>query len=163
LSSRHAPQNPETNADRMLYTITQQLLAAETRLTWQIAYKPHDTGWYEVAYPFGPERGHGFLLFHGDQISNASTCSTRTIATRIWGWASGAVPEPFQYAVWGHWHSPKRIKMNRIIGWCNGSTESTNTFAQERLSAVGEPEQLLMFCHPDRGVTAEYWVNLKED
>ena len=46
--------------------------------------------------------------------------------------------------------------------WCNGSTESTNTFAQEALAAQGDPEQLLMFMRPNR-FTAEYWVDLLND
>jgi hypothetical protein len=168
--SRHQVVNPETNYDRMLYENVRGQLKNEKRITWNIPFEQNDRAWYAVDYPFGGYYGgdsevnaahpHGFLLFHGDQVSNSAAASTKAIATRVWGWASGAVPEPFCYAIWGHWHSPKRIQLNNIVAWCNGSVESTNTFAQERLSAMGKPEQLLLFCHPRVGVSAEYWIQL---
>jgi hypothetical protein len=158
--SRHTRHNPETNYDRMLYQIVKDRLsdAGEKRVTWNIPYEKNERAWYAVDYPFLHK--HGFLLFHGDQIPGSASHSLGTIARHIYGWASGAVPEPFTYAIYGHWHTPKRYRLNKYVAWCNGSTESTNTYAQEKLAAVGVPEQLLMFVHPERGYTSEYWVDL---
>lgn len=117
--------NPETNADRMLYEFVRQLMRDEPRCTWNIPFELNHRAWYAVDYPFGIdsdkpmtpfvnmraiEKGfieHGFLLFHGDQIPGSANYSMKTIAARIWGWASGAVPEPFNHAIYGHWHSPR--------------------------------------------------------
>ncbi len=153
--------NPESNADRMLYRLVQGLLAAEPRLSWQIPYQRNEAAWYAVDYPFGGVR-NGFMLFHGDQIPNPGSASTGTIARRVWGYSAGAIAEPFDNVIFGHWHTPKYIPLNKLGVWCNGSVESTNTYAQERLSAIGQPIQLMMFCHEERGVTGQYWVKLED-
>ena len=154
--------SPESNADRMLYRHVQQALASEPRLSWAIPYQRNESAWYAVDYPFAPSLEHGVLIFHGQQIPNPGSASTGTIARRIWGYASGGVAEPFENVIFAHWHTPKYIPLNRIEVWCNGSTESTNIYAQERLSAIGQPIQLLMFCHPKRGMTAQYWIKLEK-
>jgi len=176
LGPRRSPFNPETNMDRMLYQIVADRLKDEPRLTWNLPYVKNERAWYAVDYPFfGQDRhvrglgtlplpsgdsSHGFLLFHGDQIPGSANHSVKTVAARLWGWASGAVPEKFNHAIYGHWHTPRFMQLNDMDVWCNGSTESTNVYAQEQLSALGKPNQLLLFCHPRRGVTAEYRVRL---
>ena len=153
--------NPETNADRMLYHHIWTSLAREPRLTWQIPYAQNESAWYAVDYPF--DKRFGNFMFHGHQIPNPGSASVATVARRIWGWASGGVEEPFMNTFFAHWHSPKYIPMNRYEIFCNGSTESTNIYAQERLSAIGQPVQLLCFQHPERNITAQYWVKLEKE
>lgn len=153
--------NPETNADRMLYTFVQGLLAGEKRLTWNVAYERNESGWYAVDYPHGPEHGHGILGFHGHQIPGSANYSQKTIANYVYGLASGAVPEPFDTVVHGHWHNARRTEVNRLVIYGNGSTESDNRYAQERLAAMGRPTQLLLFAHPRQGITSEHWVRLE--
>ena len=152
--------NPATNADRMLYRFLAELLANEPRITFHIPDRERERDWYAVDYPVGPD--HGILLFHGDQIRGGGFGGFPFygLAKRIWGWRSGAIPEPFKYAIFGHWHTPTRVTLNEITAWCNGSTESDNTYAQEELAACGKPTQLLLFAHPKIGITAEYWVHL---
>lgn len=147
-----------SNADRILYLLIRSILDKEPRITWNVP----DEDWYVVDHPFGGERP-GFLLFHGNEIPGSAAHSVGTVAKHIYGWASGAVPEPFNYAIYGHWHTPRRYRFNRFIAWCNGSLESTSTYAQEKLAAVGYPEQLVMFVHPRRGVSSEYWCQLGEE
>lgn len=167
IGSKSQCVNPESNSDRMLYEWTRDKLAGEPRLTWNIPYERNERAWYAVDYPCedqpGGGEGPGFLIFHGDQIPGGANYSDGTLARHIFGWASGAVREPFEYTVNGHHHRPRSFRFNRFRGWGNGSFESTNTFAQERLAAVGFPEQFLLFCHKKRGVTAEYLVALGED
>lgn len=163
--------NPETNMDRMLYVLAQQILRDERRVTWTIPWEKNERSWYAVDYPFYPKgvdlprgihdaaAGPGFLIVHGDQIPGSASHSVATIAKHIYGWASGAVAEPFQYVLYGHWHNPRSFRFNKFRAWCNGSFESTNTYAQEKLAAVGHPEQWLLFANHQR-VTAEYLVDL---
>ena len=146
--------NPTTNADRILYRFCQQLLAAEKRLTWHIPDMENEHCFYAVDYPVGEH--HGFMLFHGNQLNKDVSQWPRRIAL----WRSGGIPEPFRYSIHGHWHTPVRLQINELTAFCNGSTESTNTYAQERLSAVGKPEQFVCFVHPKHGITGEYWVKL---
>jgi hypothetical protein len=54
------------------------------------------------------------------------------------------------------------MTFNTVQMRISGSPESTNTYAVERLAAVGRPSQPLMFVHPEKGiVTAEYncWLD----
>lgn len=156
--------SPESNADRMLYKFCQQALANEPRLTWQIPYAANESAWYAVDRPWGPENDtSSALCFHGnDQVPNPGSCSPGALARRIWGYASGAVTETFKSVYFGHFHVPKYIPLNDIEVFCNGSTESTNIYAQEKLSAIGQPVQLVHFTHPTRGTTAQYWVKLEK-
>ena len=147
--------DPETNADRMLYRIVQQLLAAETRITWTIPDGPNDRNWYAVD-TYGKKSA---LLFHGDQIRGGfAGMPWYGFNKKVLGWGVGAIPEHFDYAVCGHWHQPTSFVLNTKMVYVNGSTESTNTYAMEQLAAVGFPNQWLFFMHPDNGITAEYRV-----
>lgn len=84
------------------------------------------------------------------------------LGKKVNGWGSGGVPERFGDVFMGHWHQLGRIPLNQRAVWCNGSTESTNTFAAETLAAQSEPSQWLLFVDPDAGrVTASYGVLLK--
>lgn len=151
--------NPESNMDRMLYYFLKEIFQHEPRITWDIPFEKNERAWYTVDYPFGDD-GVGYLLFHGDQIRGGFAGFPHYgLAKKVWGWRSiGGFPQ-FSYAIFGHWHTEHRQRINSVIAFGNGSTESTNTYAQEQLAAAGEPTQLLMFARPDR-LTGEYWVNL---
>lgn len=149
--------HPESNADAMAYEVTRQILSAEKRLTWAANSSPGERKWYAVDQ-IGSQ---GFLLFHGDQVKGGfAGFPWYGFGRRLGGWRNGAIAEPFNYAVSGHFHTPVRLFVNTITLWGNGSTESSNTYAAEELAAAGEPCQWLLFVHPERGVTAEYLVKL---
>jgi len=151
--------NPTTNADRMLYSVLREVLSAEKRLRFVIPEAERERNWYAVDYPVGQD--FGVLLFHGDQIRGGfAGFPFYGVAKKVWGWRSGAVREPFRYAVFGHFHTPTRMTLNDITVWANGTVESSNTYAQEELAASGRPTQLVLFAHPRVGVSAEYWVTL---
>jgi hypothetical protein len=153
--------NPESNADRMLYRIVQQLLAGETRLTWTIPDGPGESKWYAI------DRigNYSCLLFHGNQINGGfAGFPFYGLGKKVWGWSAGAIKEPFRDVALGHWHQPTRITLNHVTARVNGSTESDNGYAQEQLAAAGRPAQWLLFVEPDEGeVSAEYNVRLDRD
>lgn len=147
--------NPESNADRMLYRITQQLLAGEKRLSWTIPDGGRERNWYAIA-EIG---GYRALCIHGDQFRGQSGMPWYGIAKKAGGWAMGAIDEQYSEILFGHYHQPTRLTLNSVTARCSGSTESHNTYAQEQLAAVGRPSQNLLFVSPSRGaVTAEYCV-----
>lgn len=150
--------NAESNGDRMLYSITKQLLANETRVHWNLREGgDRERNWYTV----GRIGNYSSLLFHGDQIKGHSGFPWYSLQKKVGGWALGAIPEEFQDVDLGHWHQPTRVTLNRVTARCNGSTESHNTYAIEQLAAVGRPSQGLRFVHPVKGrVTGEYVVYL---
>lgn len=149
--------HPETNCDAMIYEISRQILKDEKRLEWGPNSIPGQRKWYAVDY-IGNK---GFLLFHGDQIRGGSFgIPWYGFYRRLQGWRNGAISEPFEYGLSGHFHTPVRLFVNTLTLWGNGATESSNQFAQEQLAASGRPCQWLLFCHPEKGVSAEYLVRL---
>ena len=154
--------HPETNADAMLGNIVQRIFADEPRLTFHLAYKKGEKAWYTVA-DLGKKCR--FFMFHGDQVRGFAGFPWYGFGKKIQGWktlAAQGLMEDFDYAVAGHFHTPNTQYINDIRFWCNGSTESYNTFAQEQLASMGRPCQYTLFVKPDKGVTAEYLVNLEE-
>lgn len=149
--------SPETNGDRMLYRIVQQILANEQRVTWTIPDGGGERNWYAV----DDIGGYKTLLFHGDQVRGQSGLPWYGFHKKVLGWKVGAIPEGFDDAFCGHYHQPTRMTLNTVTVRVNGSTESYNTYAQEQLAAVGFPSQTLMFVNPGKGVTSEYtiWLN----
>lgn len=146
--------HPESNADAMMYEATRLILEKEPRLSWDGNVAPRERKWYAIDV-VGSKR---FFLFHGDQVKGgAFGFPWYGFDRKIKGWER---IYNFDYAVSGHFHTPVRTIYGGVTHWGSGSTESDNTYAAERLAAQGSPSQWLLFCHPERGVTAEYEVHL---
>jgi len=153
--------NPETNADRMLGKILSTMFADEKRIKFHIP-EGVDQHWYAVA-DLGEKAK--FLCFHGDNIRGSMGLPFYGYNKKILGWkalASQELMEDFTHAVCGHYHTPTSLYINDVRVWVNGSTESYNSYAQEQLASMGRPSQYCLFVKPDKGVTAEYLVNLEE-
>lgn len=150
--------HPESNGDAMLYEIVRARMASEGRLTTSPTFIENEGLWYAV----DAVGDHAFFLWHGYQNRGGSALGYPWygFGKKIAGYATGAVPEWFDYSVAGHYHTPVRFNVGRITHWGNGSTESTNTYAQESLAAMGRPSQWLFFVHPRLGVVAEHEVKL---
>lgn len=144
--------HPESNADRILYRMVEQILAHESRLTWDIVEGAEDS-WYRVV-DIG---GYKTLLFHGDQVGNPNS-NIASISKRITGWKSGALNEHFDDAFFGHYHTVTKITVNKTTVRISGSPESDNGFARSTLASVARPSQQLMFARPGFGVTSESTV-----
>jgi len=146
--------SPETNADRMLYRILETLFRDESRISWTIPDGPGERNWYAV----DSIGSHSWLLCHGDQFRWG--IKSPSAENKILGWRTGAIPEPFQEVVCGHWHNINSLTLRggTTTLRVNGSTESYNTYAQEFIGSMSRPAQWLMFAHPNHGVTAEYRV-----
>lgn len=149
--------HPESNADAMMYRVTQLALEDEKRVVWSPTMTPGERHWYATA-DIGSKR---WFLFHGDQVKGGfGGIAWYGFQKKLLGWNN---IYGFHYAVSGHFHTPvSAYYTGGLRHWGNGSTESDNTYAAEQLAASGEPSQWLLFQHPERGVTAEYLVRLEE-
>ena len=149
--------HPESNADSMMYRVTQLALEDEKRITWAPTSSPGERHWYATDV-VGDKT---WFLFHGDQVKGGfAGFPWYGFGKKLLGWAHSV--ERFDYAASGHFHTPVSQYLNGIRHWGNGSTESDNTYAAEWLAASGEASQWVLFQHPTRGVTAEYLVRLEE-
>ena len=157
--------HPETNMDLILYEMTKRIFDAmgEKRITWDIPFLEGERAWY-VVDTIGE---YSCFLFHGDQIRGSAAFPWYGFFKKVLGWNTLGQSEHFPikkfkdcYA--GHWHTPTKFYLNGITVRVSGSTESYNVYAQEKMSAMGEPSQPFMFVHPIRGiVTAEYEIKLQ--
>jgi predicted phosphodiesterase len=155
---RFGPAHPETNMDRMLYRIVADRFENEERVSFNIPDgNDGERHWHFVDYI----HDFGFLLMHGDQIRGGVTGFWPSAQRKALGWID-AIDKPYDYLVFGHHHTPTRLTLGRRIAFCNGSTESSNTYAQENLAAIGTPQQFMCFVTPKYGVTSEYWLQLAE-
>ena len=160
--------DPETNADRMLYQIVRLIFENEPRINFNIPDGRGERNFYAI----GKVGNYSSLLIHGDQFTTIN--SVPSLKSKIYGWKVGAiqktsvdsnnfaVTEHFDDVFMGHFHTPSKFTFNTVQLRVSGSPESTNTYAIERLGAVGRPSQPLMFVHPEKGiVTAEYtcWLD----
>tara|TARA_R100001510_G_scaffold56899_1_gene63429 strand:+ start:282 stop:1340 length:1059 start_codon:yes stop_codon:yes gene_type:complete len=154
--------NPETNADRMLGKILETMFANEKRIKFVVPDGDKKKNWYKVV---NLGKKCKILCFHGDNIRGSMGLPFYGYNKKVLGWkalASAGLMEDFTHAVCGHYHTPTSLYLNDVRLWVNGSTESHNSYAQEQLASMGRPSQFTLFVKPDKGVTAEYLVNLEE-
>lgn len=152
--------NPETNFDRMLSKIVEQMFesAGEKRVTFRVPDGYGRSSWYAVDYVGDV----GFMLWHGHQARRTSSSSHLPFYKLVMGWRSGAIPEPFNVSLCGHHHTPTFLTMNSVQHYINGTFASDSEYAIERLAANSKAAQWLLFARPGRGVTASYLVTLDD-
>lgn len=157
---RKGLSHPETNTDRMVYEITRQMFAGESRLTWTIPEPGNsgDRGWYAV----DTIGNYSALLVHGDQFRGSLGVPWYGIRKKVLGWKALAAspglhfPE-FRDLAFGHWHQPITWTVNGIGVRGIGSPESRNDYAAENFAGMSRPSQRLLFVDPEAGqVTVEY-------
>ena len=140
------------NFDRMCYELARQLLAGESRLTWNES--PEDVQRIEIG-------NYKALLLHGDEIGRNGFASPGAIVQHMNRWRSGAYPWDFRDVYIGHYHTHAEWPMANGLGavYQTGSTESDNRYAGVMLAATAIPSQRLHFIDPEKGrVTAAYKV-----
>ncbi len=152
--SRHE-LHPETNADRLVYTMLQLIFEGEKRITWDIPQGVNEGDFYTIDQ-IGDKK---VLLLHGHQIRGAG--SIPTIERKIINWCMALRNEiHFDYIAMGHFHNSARYTINDTVLYINGTTESSNGWAVEVIGKKSRPNQYLFYMHPEHGVTAEYPIYL---
>lgn len=149
--------HPETNADRVIYSVTQKVLSNEKRVTWTVPKEYNENHWY-VVDTIGEKR---YFLFHGDQMRGQSFGGIPFYGfyRALSEWAGGVIPEGFDFALCGHWHRAATLPLqNKRVLYISGSPESDNLWAVEQLKQRAHPSQWLLFAHPKLGITSEHRV-----
>lgn len=144
------------NLDRMTYELARQLLAGDSRLTWEDS--PSDIQQVEIG-------NYRALLIHGDEVGRNGFASPATIVQHVNRWRSGAYPWEFRDVFIGHYHTHAEWAMANGEGavYQTGSTESDNRYAGVMLAASAIPSQRLHFVDPVKGrTTAQYKVFVHE-
>lgn len=138
------------NIDRMCYELARQLLAGESRLTWQDC--PDDIQRIEIG-------NYRALLIHGDEVGRNGFASPMTIVSHVARWQSGAYPWEFRDCYIGHYHTHAEWPLPNGRGsvYQTGSTESDNRYAGVMLAASATPSQRLHFVDPVEGRVTSAW------
>ena len=146
--------HPESNADAMMYKVASMLVKDVKHVEWVETISKGERAWFGTDEVYGKR----WFLFHGDQVGGGfAGFPWYGFGKKIQGW--NMTVAPFDYSAAGHFHTVIRMYLNGIVHWNGGSTESSNTYAQEQLASAGEPCQWLLFQHPD-GISAEYLIRL---
>ena len=159
---RWGTSRPESNADAVAYKTAAMLTRDEKRITWKETYTEGERHWHEIVPVTVEGVEKKWMLFHGDQLKASMGFPFYSLNKKLGGWNLSV--GHFDYAAHGHWHTPARLVAadGVITSWGSGSIESSNTYAQEWLSASGAPAQWLLF-QSRQGISAEDLIRLGED
>lgn len=149
--------HPETNWDTVCGDVIRAILLgsdAHPRRELAGRLEMHvEPGWYYVDRMPG---GWGNLLIHGDQISGGFAGHPwYGSSRRVHGWYQ-AIPEPFDYVFYGHFHTRAMATVNFTEWRANGTTESDNEFARSQMAAAGYPCQSLYYFNEEYGLVQEH-------
>ena len=162
IGGKAMPYSPDTNADRIAYMVAQER-TREPRVTWQIARAdtPGETGRIIV----DQVGTYGCLLTHGDLFRGGGYGGLpwyqfwkKAMAWRDMSTAGQIAP--FDDLACGHWHRTSSIEIGTMTLRVCGTLQTYDPFSREQIAAATRPAQSLLFVHPERGVTAEYRVDL---
>jgi hypothetical protein len=155
--------SPKTNWDTVCYHITKYMLesAAQAQginLKNRLEFKIEDDKFYTV----DKVCGWGVLMVHGHQIRGSGGVFPISGATRkVFGWID-SIEENFNYMYLGHFHTAAMVHLNNRVILFNGTTESSNAYAQEELAATGYPCQRLSFFNKEHGLISDNIIYLSD-
>ncbi len=158
---RWGTSRPESNADAIAYKTAAMLVRDEKRITFKETFTEGERHWNEVVPVTVEGVTKKWFLFHGDQLKASMGFPFYSLNKKLGGWNLSVTD--FNYAAFGHWHTPSRLVAadGKLTAWAAGSIESSNSYAQEWLSASGDPAQWLLF-QSRSGISAEYLIRLGE-
>lgn len=163
-ASRHAVRHTETNWDTVFYWVLHDRLigsdlnprkAMRNRVTFEI---PEGDQFWVIDRVLG----WGNLMVHGDQIRGWAGIPYYGITKKANGW-SDAMPKDWDNLFFGHFHTYASGTLNYRRWFCNGTTESSNSYALEELGAAGLPSQRVVFMTEKYGISSDHQVYLTED
>lgn len=159
---KSSPSHPKTNWDRAFYEYLRTCLLGppwrpRKELNGRLSMHVSDT-FYSVSNIWE----WGCLLVHGDEIKGGfAGYPWYGAGRRTMGWID-AIPEPWEYLYFGHYHQYVSAVINHRTFFCTASPESGNVFAQQNLAAVGHPAQRFQFFSRPKGLIADYPLYLEE-
>ena len=177
-ASRHQTRHNLTNWDRVCYLVLRdRILGSEVK-----AKEKCECGskkWWKnccgkdirsrVTFDIAEEFwcldrvwGWGNLVVHGDQIRGWAGIPYYGVQKKTHGWAD-AMPKDWDNLLFGHFHTYAAGTINYRRWFCNGTTESSNSYALEELASAGPPSQRLLFMTQKHGIISDHQIFLEDD
>lgn len=165
IGRKHEGVHPKSNWDNVIYYLVQKLLhgidaAPHAEYRKRIKINISEDAWHVVDYLWD----WGCFLFHGDKgIKGHAGIPWYGLSRRIPGWAESLeaqAGEPFDYAFFGHFHTPASAILNNREWFCGGTLASDSHYAMSELGASGHPCQRLYVFNKDYGMIdeAKIWL-----
>jgi hypothetical protein len=101
----------------------------------------------------------GNLVVHGHQITGTWGIPFYGAKNAVAGWAD-SIDEPWDYLWFGHFHTYGSLVINHRLWLANGTTESDNDYALERLKSRNVPCQRLAFFNEAHGLVSDHQIFL---
>ena len=160
---KHGANHPRSNWDNVVYaTLKSMLLGPPNAPRKDPELKRLEIVIAEDYYVVDRIYDWGLLFVHGDHINGGSgNFPIAGTTKKMVGW-SDSLTEAWDYLYFGHFHTYQSGTLNHRQWFCNGTTESDNLFAQEKLAATGCASQRLQFFSRDHGVIADMQVYLSD-
>lgn len=161
---RSAARHPETNWDRVLYWILRdRLIGSDLKPDRQLRKRiTFDIPEGDQFWALDRVWSWGNLVVHGDQIKGWSGIPFYGVQKKMSGWAD-SLPNDWDNLLFGHFHTYASGTLNYRRWFCNGTTESSNTYALEELGSAGPPCQRLLFMTERNGVVSDDQIYLEDD
>lgn len=152
---RKGEGHPLTNWDSVTMAATRMMVErspAKDRVTWNI---PDD--WHAVDMVCGRK----LVLIHGDNL-RVSNFGGNPFERRLLSWRNGGLEgaHGFDAIYFGHYHRRSGGTINDFRWFCNGSSESSNKYAEREFASSGMPVQNLHFYNESIGLAAERAIYL---
>ena len=165
IGRKHEGIHPQSNWDNVSYHLTQRLIhgiddAPHEEYRKRIKVQISEDAWHHVDYVWD----WGCMLFHGDKgIKGSAGKPWYGLSRRIPGWAETLEVEngsPYDYAFFGHFHTPASEIINSREWHCGGSLASGSHYAKSELGASGYPCQRLFVFDEEHGIIdeAKFWL-----
>lgn len=105
--------------------------------------------------------GWGVLAVHGHQIKGGfGGFPFYGVGKKVAGWAD-SINVPWDYLMFGHFHTYGELTINSRVWMCNGSSESDNEFARECIASQNTAVQRLAIFEEANGYKNSYALYLE--
>jgi len=156
-------RHPETNWDRVFYWVLRDRiigsdLKPDKKMRKRVSF---DIPAGDQFWAMDRVWKWGNLVVHGDQIRGWAGIPYYGVQKKTHGWAD-TMPADWDNLLFGHFHTYASGTINYRRWFCNGTTESSNTYALEALAAAGHPCQRLLFMTEKHGVISDHQIFLAE-
>lgn len=104
-------------------------------------------------------QGHGLLIYHGAGIRCFQNIPWYGMTQRVMRWKQ-SMKQDFIAAVMGHFHTVGNMRWIGTDIFLNGTAVTDDDFTMENLGMDGEQRFWLFGCHPERGITWRFPIDL---
>jgi hypothetical protein len=141
----------KTNFDRIFYK----------RLADRLNGKNTNVNISKKWYNYAEIQGHGYLMFHGEDIMMYQTIPYYGIVQRAMRWKSGGIHESyFNYVCLGHFHTVGDQFWNDFRVLLNGTFVTDDDFVQKKLGMKEIPKFWFFGVNEERPMTWTYLLEL---